>query len=81
MDKIICEFDIKEFPILANIEKDKLDYYVKQIFKTGYNIHFPVYQGPEYNMIITKIEQIDKIITLKPNLKSSKSKSVLCSNL
>jgi hypothetical protein len=58
MDKIICEFDIKEFPILANIEKDKLDYYVKQIFKTGYNIHFPVYQGPEYNMIITKIEQM-----------------------
>jgi hypothetical protein len=58
MNKILFEIDTKEFPILANIEKDKINDYIKQIFKTGYNIHFPVYQAPEYNHIITKLEQV-----------------------
>ena len=57
MNKILFEIDIKDFPVLANIEKDKINDYIKQIFKTGYNIHFPVYQAPEYNHIIAKLEQ------------------------
>lgn len=57
MNKILFEIDIKDFPVLANIEKDKINDYINQIFKTGYNIHFPVYQAPEYNHIIAKLEQ------------------------
>jgi hypothetical protein len=57
MSKILFEIDTKDFPVLANIEKDKINDYIKQIFKTGYNIHFPVYQAPEYNHIIAKLEQ------------------------
>jgi len=58
MNKILFEIDTKDFPVLANIEKDKINDYINQIFKTGYNIHFPVYQAPEYNHIITKLEQV-----------------------
>jgi hypothetical protein len=62
MSKIIIELNIDEFPILANFNETEQHSYIKQIFMTGYNIHFPKYQTSEYNHIITKIDQLQDSI-------------------
>ena len=59
---LYLELDINDFPVLQNIEKDKLNTYLEQIFRTGYNIHFPKYCPPEYNHIISKIDQLGEEI-------------------
>jgi hypothetical protein len=62
MSKISIELNIDEFPILANFNETEQQSYIKQIFMTGYNIHFPKYQTSEYNHIITKIDQLQDSI-------------------
>ena len=62
MSKITFDINIDEFPLLGNINPEMHNEYIKNIFKLGYNMYFPQYQQPEYNHIISKIDQIQDTI-------------------
>jgi hypothetical protein len=60
--EVTLRLDDNEYPLLNNFKKKKLDKFLIEIFKTGYQIHFPsqnkIEQQVEYNELIERIETI-----------------------
>lgn len=77
MSKINISFDIniEEYPILNNFTDEAKQNIIMEIFKTGYNIHFPsldkIDENHQYNEILCKINNSDisdKLSSLETSL-------------
>lgn len=58
--EVTFNIDDKDYPMLKNFKKKELNNYIIDIFKTGYNIHFPnkeeINKQIQYNDLINKIK-------------------------
>ena len=73
--KIIIDINSDEYPMLNNFNKETKDSIIKEIFKTGYNIHFPsldkIEENTQYNELLLKINNSDisnKLSSLETSL-------------
>jgi RNA processing factor Prp31 len=73
--KITFEINIDEYPILNNFKDNARQNIIEEIFKTGYNIHFPslekIEQNHQYNELLCQInnsEINDKLTNLESSL-------------
>lgn len=73
--KITIELNQNEFPMLNNFTNDTRDNIIKEIFKTGYNIHFPslekIEENHQFNELLCKINNSDisnKLSSLETSL-------------
>ena len=77
--KINIEINNDEYPMLNNFNDETRDNIIKQIFKTGYNIHFPsldkIEENKQYNELLSKITN-PEISNKLSSLESSLSKLI-----
>jgi len=73
--KITIEVNPDEYPMLNNFNKETRDSIIKEIFKTGYNIHFPslnkIEENNQYHELLSKInnsEISNKLSSLETSL-------------
>jgi hypothetical protein len=73
--KITIEVNQDEYPMLNNFNKETRDSIIKEIFKTGYNIHFPslnkIEENNQYHELLSKInnsEISNKLSSLETSL-------------
>ena len=73
--KITIDINQNEYPMLNNFTKDTRDNIIKEIFKTGYNIHFPslekIEENHQFNELLCKInnsEISNKLSSLETSL-------------
>jgi hypothetical protein len=73
--KISFEVNLDEYPILNNFKDNARYNIIEEIFKTGYNIHFPsldkIEENHQYNELLCKINNSDisdKLSSLETNL-------------
>ena len=73
--KITIEINSEEYPMLDNFNKETKNSIIKEIFKTGYNIHFPslnkIEENHQYHQLLTKINNPDisnKLSSLETSL-------------
>ena len=61
--KITIDINPNEYPMLNNFNKETKDSIIQEIFKTGYNIHFPsinkIEENHQYHELLTKINNTD----------------------
>lgn len=69
------EINLNEYPVLNKFTTESINNIIHEIFKTGYNIHFPsidkIEQNHQYNELLTKInnsEITNKLSSLEINL-------------
>ena len=74
MTNLLLEINLNNYPLLSNIKDDLQQTIIKNIFDTGYNIHFP-------QININDITNNNEILSLEisnklDNLESSLSKLI-----
>jgi len=72
---ITLEINVKDYPMLNNFKNDAKQNIIEEIFKTGYNIHFPslekIEQNHQYHELLGQInnsEISEKLTCLETNL-------------
>ena len=77
--KITIEINPEEYPMLDNFNKETKNSIIKEIFKTGYNIHFPslnkIEENHQYHELLSKINN-PEISNKLSSLESSLSKLI-----
>ena len=73
--KILFEVELDNYPMLNNFKDDVKQNIIEELFKTGYNIHFPsldkIEENHQYNELLCKInnpEISDKLTSLESSL-------------
>ena len=73
--KITIEINPDEYPMLNNFNNESRNIIIKEIFKTGYNIHFPsldkIEENHQYHELLSKINSSDishKLSSLETSL-------------
>ena len=73
--KITIEINPDEYPMLNNFNDESRNIIIKEIFKTGYNIHFPsldkIEENHQYHELLSKINSSDishKLSSLETSL-------------
>jgi hypothetical protein len=79
--KISLDIDIKDFPLLADIKKGKINEIINKLLKTGYDIHYPslevISKQTDQSIIIEKINQFtNKIESSQENVQNIVNKLI-----